>query len=727
MASSDHDKWPPFVMPWDDGEPGPTDMSHLLHKPAGSRGFITIADGHLATGDGERWRIWGQNVCFNGALPPTEKAPGVARRLAKFGINCVRFHHADHRWPNGFLMRSLHLAGEHDPEPTRALDPEAMARLDYFVYCLAQNGVYSDLNLNVSRHFTPADGVEQAEWLGYAKAITYFDPQLLMLQKEYAQQLLGHVNPFTGNRYAEEPAVALVELVNENSIVESWLNGRLLGKQTEPGGTWCDIPPCYAEELDRLWNAELVERHSDAAGLRDAWGGDVREDEDPGAGTVRRLQPDEFADTSAARFHEEAGFYEGIEQRFFDDMAAFLRDEVGVRQIIVGSSDHNHYINNQLHVASNARLGIIDGHCYWQHPRFTTPKGWGGDWLITNTPMADNPDHSIISQLSRSTVAGLPYIVTEVNEPFPNDYACEFIPILAAYGALQDWDGLFLFCYASGGYYGPGRGSDDSPDGGPIPSFFAMANDPMKMAQTAAGALVFLRGDVRAAEELVERHLTREQLLEALRQKPTDECPYAVPGLAGRAALVHRTAIGSFDADTIAPGPGKVDLPVGRIASDTGELTWTESDGRGSVLTAAPRLEAVIGHAGTHESGHLSVDLRTSFAALQLLSLDARPIDSSERMLLVVAGRVANTGMKWKGAARQSLDGGFGDAPTRIEPVEATVTLRGLAEAGEVRLVPLDARGLPAGPAAPFRQSGNAWQIDLADMPTTAWYLVETG
>jgi hypothetical protein len=725
LPPSEHESWPPFVMPWDDATEGPTDMSHLLHKPAGSRGFIRIANGHLATGDAERWRIWGQNVCFGAALPPVDKAPGVARRLAKFGINCIRFHHADHRWPTGFLMRSLHLAGQEGPEPTRALDPEAMARLDYFIYCLAQNGVYSDLNLNVSRHFTPADGVEQSEWLGYAKAVTYFDPQVLMLQKEYAQQLLRHVNPFTGNRYAEEPAVALVELVNENSIVESWLAGRLLGKQTEPGGTWCDIPSYYAEQLDRLWNGWLTERHGDAASLREAWGGDLRGDEDTAEGSVRRLKPGEFADASAARFHDEATFYEQIEQRFFDEMAAFLREEVGVRQIIVGSSDHNHYINNQIHVSSNARLGIIDGHCYWQHPRFTTPKGWGGDWLITNTPMVDNPDHSIIAQLSRSTVAGLPYIVTEVNEPFPNDYACEFIPVLAAYGLLQDWDGLFLFAYASGGYYEPGRGADDSPDGGPVRSFFSMANDPMKMVQTAAGALVFLRGDVRAAERMVKRELTRERLLEALREKPTDEFPYAVPGLAGRLALVHRTAIGSFDAPAVSPQRGECELPAGRIASDTGELVWTESGGRDSVLMGAPCCEAVIGHAGRHEAAHLAADLRTPFASIQLHSLDGEPIASSERMLLVAAGRVANTGMVWKGEDRQSLEGGFGNAPARIEPVDAGIELRGLNAAGTIALIPLDVRGQPTGTALPFSRKGERWTIDLPVDAGTIWYLVE--
>ena len=73
----DHDAWPEFTLPWDDNLPGPTDMSSLLDKPAGAKGFIKTVDGHLATGDGERWRIWGQNLCFNSPLPPMHMAPAT--------------------------------------------------------------------------------------------------------------------------------------------------------------------------------------------------------------------------------------------------------------------------------------------------------------------------------------------------------------------------------------------------------------------------------------------------------------------------------------------------------------------------------------------------------------------------------------------------------------------------------------------------------------------------
>ena len=89
---TEHDLWPTFVLPWNDIMSGVTDMSFLLEQPAGAHGFVHIEDGHLATGNGRRWRIWGQNMTFGAALVPAQIAPIIARRLAKYGINCIRLH-----------------------------------------------------------------------------------------------------------------------------------------------------------------------------------------------------------------------------------------------------------------------------------------------------------------------------------------------------------------------------------------------------------------------------------------------------------------------------------------------------------------------------------------------------------------------------------------------------------------------------------------------------------
>lgn len=722
----DHDGWPAFVISGEDGLPGPTDLSALLEKPAGAKGMIQIVDGHLADGEGQRWRIWGQNLTARMTLPPGDLAPKIARHLAKNGVNCIRLHFMDLRWPNGLLIRSRQPAVPRkmgaiptriQTESTRMLDPEALARLDYFVACCKENGVYIDLNLNVARPFTEADGVAQADWIGYAKALTYFDLRLIELQKEYAAQLLNHLNPFTQARYADEPAIALVEILNENSLLESWLCDRLRGEQTQPCGTWSDIPPLYAADLDLRWNLWLARRYTSHAQLADAWKGDLAAGEELDTGNLRRLRKSEFAAASAGRFADESEFYAQIERDYFVEMTRYLREEVGVKQIILGTSDHNQGLNNPLHLENLSRLGITDGHFYWQHPEFPGQDWSPKHWTITNTPMEDSPDQNVIARLARSKVKGMPYLVSETNCPFPNDFAASFIPILAAYGRFHDWDGIFLYTYNE-------SGGDDGFFSEKIRSFFAIGSDPTKMTAATAAGLAFLRGDVKQALQSVERRMTRAQLIQSQRT-PLADAPYMLPDLLGRTALAHRVEIASFDAAENSPLTVAVDAANNRISSDTGELTWETVALDGRVRVDTPRWQLLTGRAGERSTANLSAAITAPYAVVQVISLEDRPLSLASKILLTVAARVANTGMLWKDDSRQSLGDQMGDAPTRIEPVTGVIALRGLQQAHQVTLTPLDGCGQASMQPLPLVFSAGGWQVALADAPVSPWYLLE--
>src|SRR5437870_3413819 len=113
----------PFVLPWDDASPGVTNASAWLHKPAGKFGPVHAGkDGHLYAG-AQRIRFFGVNLCFDATLPRKEDADKIAARMAKFGINVVRFHHMDmFAFPAGIRARNS--------TSTSDLDPEALDRLD---------------------------------------------------------------------------------------------------------------------------------------------------------------------------------------------------------------------------------------------------------------------------------------------------------------------------------------------------------------------------------------------------------------------------------------------------------------------------------------------------------------------------------------------------------------------------------------------------------------------
>lgn len=247
----------PFVLPWDDSSPSVTDISYWLHKPAGKFGHIRVgANGHLYAGR-QRIRFFGVNLCFGACFPRKEDAEKIAARMAKFGINIVRFHHMDNQeFPGGIRRRGV--------PHTRDLDPEALDRLDYLIAQLKRNGIYVNLNLLVSRPFNAADGLpKEIEQLGWKERhiVGFFYKPCLELQKEYARKLLTHRNPYTGLTYAEDPAVAFVEINNENGLVHAWL-----GNEVDR------MPKVFLDELQRQWNEWLKKRYGTTEKLRKVWG-----------------------------------------------------------------------------------------------------------------------------------------------------------------------------------------------------------------------------------------------------------------------------------------------------------------------------------------------------------------------------------------------------------------------------------------------------------------------
>lgn len=698
-ATRGEDAWPPFAVGWPAGGASPADVSFLLPAPAGRDGFVRVKDGHLVRPDGARFRIWGINATGRGALPPTNSAPAIAAGLARRGINCVRFHFLDTTWALIAPQRS----------DTRVFDPQALERLDRFVFELKQRGIYADLNLNVYRSYKQDDGVRDSELLGIGKGATYFDERLLELQREYARQLLTHTNAFTGRAYRDEPAVAVIEFVNENSLVEAWVQNRLLGNQTnKPSGTWHDIPPSYAADLTKKFNSWLPGHI--AAGTLAQWRRDAGVAEDA---PLPRLRKEQFGKAAGERFQAEAAFYMEIESNFFRGMAKFLREEVGVKSLLIGDSDHGHGASGYPLTASMAQLDAVDGHIYWQHPNYTTDSKTGRQtgFTIANTPMVDDPLHSNPVQLSRTAVAGKPYTVSEVNHPFPNEFACEGVPVLAAYAALQDWDGIFWYSLAH---------EDATSLKDEVRGHFDFAKDPVKMSQLAAGALIFLRGDVQPARRMVSRTYSREQVLESLRL-PRNEYPYFTPGFPLALPLIHAVRVASFDG----PPTGSFEpMPANPLEADTRELTWRVSGkGTGLVTVDTPRSQALIGHVAKQSSQtkNLRAEIQPLFCALTLSALDDQPISASSKLLLTATARVANSGMVWN-EKRTSLEK-WGTPPTRIEPVQGKIILTGLDMAREVRTQPLDGAGQPLGQPITLTRAADGWALELGQAATT-WFII---
>ena len=680
LATAAHAQTPvtmkPFVMNHRGGAASVVDVSFLLDGPAGKDGFIGVKGGHFVKPNGERIRFWGVHFTdwSRGSvmLPPKRDIPMWADTLARYGINMVRLHFIDLASPRGIIDGSR--------DDSREFDPAQLDRLDYLVSELKERGIYVNLNLNVGRSYKAGDGVKDFTRIGWAKGLIYFDPRLIELQKEYAEKILTHVNPYTRTEYRKEPAVAIVEIANENAIY--------LGFQAPT--------PYYDELLTDLYNQWLAKELKPGAvqALRAAAGIEA-------SAPIPRLKGPQVSAAPKERVEAELRFFMDLENGFYQDMKSFLRGRLEVKVPIVGTADHSHTSSPYTMLTSLARLDVLDGHTYWQHPGSR----------VMNTPMVNDPLNSTVVKLSRTAFSGKPFTVSETNHPFPNDYASEGIPILAAYGSFQDWDAIIFYTFE------PKRDADwQSFVGDP----FDISLDPVRMTQLATGAMTFLRGDVRSARRFVRRSYSKEQVV-ASRRLPGSEQPYYTPGFPPSLPLQHGSRIRSLSGRPT----DKVDLPATNpIVSDTKELAWyTSPRDKGMVAVDTDRTQSLIGFLGANPKAlkNLSVNLSNPFASITLTSMEPVPISRATKLLLTTGSRVENTGMRWNEARNRMQD--IGGPPSLIEPVTGSITLRNLRGVKGITATPLDGAGRPIGAGTQATKTAEGWVFPIGDTVTT-WYLV---
>jgi hypothetical protein len=247
QVTKDTTGWFEFVIPGLDFTQTPVDMSFLNSEPAGSSGFVQIKDGHFVDGAGNRLKLLGTNLTFSGAFPDKEIAPQIAKHMRKLGINVVRFHHMDNSpSPGGIWL----------PDQ-KGFAHEQLDKLDWIIYQFKQNGIYTNINLHVSRNY-PGLSREVSRTFSYGKCLDHFYRPFIEMQKEYARELLTHKNPYTGTTYAQEPAVIVVELNNENTLVQNW-------------GDYLQLPDPFKSALLEQWHDWLKMHYKNTAELRSAW------------------------------------------------------------------------------------------------------------------------------------------------------------------------------------------------------------------------------------------------------------------------------------------------------------------------------------------------------------------------------------------------------------------------------------------------------------------------
>ena len=628
---------------------------------------VLVKDGHLAFDNGERARFWGINLVKQAAMPRSEDAEPFARGLARLGFNLTRMHHLD---VEGALLNPKR--GQ-PGEP--AILPEMLDRFDRMHGALKDVGIYQYAEMWTQRTFLPLEGVPFPNDVPVGcKYVHYAWQEWRDAKKQWFKSIYDRVNPYTGLRYADDPAIALVELSNEDSLVWAWSNGALER-----------LPRPHRERFDELWNGWLRRKYATDGKLAAAWGGPGRVGLQSGEtldlGSVAR-EPTTRQRTElypAQRAADLVSFYATLEAEDTAEMAAFVRS-LGFRQPLVCGTSFGVPAADALLSACD----VIDTHAYWDSISETN--------VFNNTSIVDNPGRTL--ERLAGCQSGKPCTMSEVNHSFPNEYGEEAPLFWAGIAARQDLDAVIWFAWS----HADPRALASGPEGA-----LDLEGRWGALAQMPAASRLF-RGGLGVPNRTFVRWWSPDAILRDFAETPGLWLDEQV----GMGTWLDQLVRTSFSARPATLQGGLVEpAPVG----------WN----RGRFVVDTPRVQAIVGR--TLDPGREPGALRAvldRFAAVSLVSLDGEMLGSTKRALLTITGTTQREGTIFPVGGPGTLVVGKG--PARLERVHGVVDVRWN---GRPHAWALGPDGNSLGEVKIRRVGGGWWRLD-ADLGT-AWVVLAPG
>jgi hypothetical protein len=657
------------------------DLRYLNEKEAGQSGFIqrTRDGAGFALVDGTPMRFWaiGSEVYTQS---PGAMAQHV-RFLARMGVNLVRLH--------------AQIASKEQGSRVTAVDMKEIDGIWRFVAAAKKEGIYT----TISPYWAAGKMVDGWGIEGYSGAtqvwgLLFFNEALQAGYKEWVRTLYARTNPHTGIPLAQDPAVAIIQIQNEDSLL-FW--------------TMVEIKPAQQVRLGMKFGEWLVKKYGSLDEARKAWDGVGKEGDDFAQGRVGLLEMWRLTQPQtggmAKRVADQLTFYAETQRAFYADIVAFHRDTLGCRQLINAcnwkTADPirledverwtytaadviavNRYYNGGVHTGEFSGWRIDPGHHFSQQSALLNPR--------------DMP-------VNLKQVVGYPMIVSESSWVSPLAYQSEGPFLVAAYQSLTGVDAFFWFMTGQPEYTLDPLFTHINISG-QHPILKWPASIPAIMGGFPAAALMYRMGYIQQGVPVVHEERTlaslwnREPPIIAEDQSfdPNRDRGFAI----GSAQL--RTG-----ADPLAFLVGPVEVKYGGdpartrvvdlsryidhqkkvVRSITGEVALDYGNGLCTVDT--PRAQGACGFlakAGAIRLGDIAIRSQNGYAAVAVVSMDEEPLARSRKILVQVGTSARPTGWKTRVAEFPGEDGktmvkGFqvlaiGAPPWRVVNTEVGLVVR---------------------------------------------------
>jgi len=602
------------------------DFSFLQDAPAGKYGRVVSSNGHFEFVNGK-----GKTARFYGTNL-SFKTNFLSRE------DCEAL--ADTLSKIGYNSIRIHhyegdLVEKKDMDSTNP-DKVQLDKLDYLFYCMKKKGIYVTTDLYVSR---PLSKNEIPEYpVTSKKELKALIPLFQSARdnwKQFTKKLLTHKNPYTGMTWAEDPALFSISLVNENSVYACW--------DASP-----QIKKIYLQRFEEWLKTKKINNLSEIA-----------------------------KDKLLHIFLTELQVASQKEQ------VAYIR-ELGCKALLTDVNWHNETYMSII----RDQFDSVDNHCYFDHPSSIVGSYELPLKYQNRSVLALGAKVPRIAMPTR--IFGKPFMLTEFNYCFPNNFRAEGGAVMGAYAALQGWSGLYRFDYSF---------SDKlvKREKAAVHTRFDTDYDPISLLSEKIGLLLFLRGDVKEADQTVPFVFSDDYISKLNTMDGKYPKDYDYLGLSRKIGSINLKNIDSVTLDNPQMFVGDVNLNNSKIQqwnpellknnfvgkkfdfengifqSINGQISLNEKKQTFKVIS--PKTEALIVSGRNQIAGNiLKVNNDDGFTVVCLSSLDGLELEKSKHMLLLHLTDIQNNKIKFRDKQRTIMEK-WGELPLLLRKGTATASL----------------------------------------------------
>ncbi len=601
------------------------DLRDMNENIAGESGWVRLSDDGegFVLGNGKPVRFWAINTGVSGRKS-MDDMKRHARTHAKRGVNMSRYFQ--------------NVPAAHEGSKITDINRTKLDELHLHVAGMKRYGIYT--------LFTPY-------WGGFAKmikswglegnpsstsALLFFNKKMQDAYKAWMKTILTEVNPYTGIPLGQDPALAIIQLQNEDSLL-FWTINRLEKEKAQ------------YEMLGKQFGDWLKKKYGSIEAAQQAWSGDSHKLDKPGEGIFGFHNLWEMTQNRsggrAKRLDDQLQFWTETMYNFNKMMTAYIKDELGYKGLINAgnwkSGDTVKLEDCERYSYTSTDIVAVNRYIGTPHKGVNNKQGYlieNGDHFIKDWSALKQGAWSI--PVSLKLVKGYPFLITESCWVPPTRYQSEGPFLISAYSSLSGFDTYYWFSYGDVAFSSR-IGKWDSAH-------------PMALGQFPAAALMFRAGYIQESKPVVheERDLSamwKREIPMIAETKSFDpnrdigdgggKSPFKkgvnpLAFLAGRVEVVYG---GDPSKNKVSPELDTlIDESAKKVTSATGELEFDY--GRGICILDAPKAKGVSGFlkagGGKFSLSDCFITSSNEYATVIAAAMDDYPLTESGKILVQV-------------------------------------------------------------------------------------------